>query len=41
MVEVSLAATAIWRNDHSGGKGDGGCVDDDDDEEGEEDLVCL
>ena len=41
MVEVSLAATAIWRNDHSGGKGGGGCVDDDDDEEGEEDLVCL
>ena len=39
MVEVSLAATAIWRNDHSGGKGGGGCVDVDDDEE--EDLVCL
>ena len=41
MVEGSLAATAIWRNDHSGGKGDGGCVDDDDDEVEEEDLVCL
>ena len=41
MVEGSLAATAIWRNGHFGGKGDGGCVDDDDDEEEEEDLVCL